>query len=54
MKHLDILKRNIKKFAVGATVFAALVVPALKCYGVTPEELENVYLEKHEIDMKRW
>ena len=24
------------------------------CYGVTPEELENVYLEKHEIDMKRW
>lgn len=32
MKHLDILKRNIKKFAVGATVFAALVVPALKCY----------------------
>ena len=41
MKHLDILKRNIKKFAVGATVFAALVVPALKCYGVTPDEMER-------------
>lgn len=41
MKHLDILKRNIKKFAVGATVFAALVVPALKCYGVTPEEMDR-------------
>ena len=22
--------------------------------GITPEELESVYLEKHEIDMKRW
>lgn len=41
MKHLDILKINIKKFAVGATVLAALVVPALKCYGVTPEEMDR-------------
>lgn len=24
------------------------------CYGVTPEELETVYREKHERNMKRW
>lgn len=24
------------------------------CYGITPEELEKVYLEKHERNMKRW
>lgn len=41
MKHLDILKRNIKKLAAGATVLVALVVPALKCYGVTPDEMER-------------
>jgi len=24
------------------------------CYGITPEELEQVYLAKHERNMKRW
>ena len=24
------------------------------CYGITPEELEKVYREKHEKNMKRW
>lgn len=24
------------------------------CYGITPEELEKVYREKHERNMKRW
>lgn len=24
------------------------------CYGITPEELEKVYLEKHERNMHRW
>ena len=41
MKRFDILKRNIKKLAAGATVLVALVVPALKCYGVTPDEMER-------------
>lgn len=41
MKHLDILKRNIKKLAVGATVLAVLVIPTLKSYGVTQEEMEH-------------
>ena len=26
----------------------------LLCYGITPEEVEAVYLEKHERNMKRW
>jgi len=26
----------------------------LLCYGITPEEVEEVYLEKHERNMKRW
>ena len=26
----------------------------LLCYGITPEEIESVYLEKHERNMKRW
>ena len=26
----------------------------LLCYGITPEELEKIYLEKHERNMKRW
>ena len=24
------------------------------CYGISPEELEEVYLKKHEKNMKRW
>lgn len=24
------------------------------CYGISPEELEKVYLKKHEKNMKRW
>ncbi len=24
------------------------------CYGIAPEEIEKVYLEKHERNMKRW
>jgi len=24
------------------------------CYSITPEELRDVYLEKHERNMKRW
>lgn len=41
MKHLDILKRNIKTLAAGSILLVALVIPALKCYGVTPEEMER-------------
>lgn len=26
----------------------------LLCYGIAPEELEKVYLDKHERNMKRW
>jgi len=26
----------------------------LLCYGITPEEVEKVYLEKHARNMKRW
>ena len=26
----------------------------LLCYGITPEELEKVYREKHERNMERW
>jgi len=26
----------------------------LLCYGITPEEMETVYREKHERNMKRW
>ena len=24
------------------------------CYSITPEELENVYMDKHQKNMKRW
>ena len=26
----------------------------LLCYGITPNEVENVYLEKHKRNMSRW
>lgn len=26
----------------------------LLCYGITPEEVEKIYREKHETNMKRW
>ena len=26
----------------------------LLCYGITPEEIEAIYREKHETNMKRW
>ena len=32
----------------------AILNDVLLCYGITPNEVENVYLEKHKRNMSRW
>lgn len=50
MKHPETRRHFIEEMCDTLMYFNDILL----CYGITPEELEQVYLEKHEKNMKRW